>query len=475
MAKIDLSIIGTTGNSGAWYDRELPEFGRSAIDQYTELRDHSSVVGGAFFALESFFRRVTWTARPAEKPDGPKGSWTEPRAKYWAAFLDQCREDMSHTFPGLIAEVLTMLPYGWSYFEVIYKYRRGPDQQDPRYRSRFADNLIGWRKMSLRPQNTLSRWAMDGDGGIQGMFQSTGRGEVFIPIERALHFRTTEAGNHPEGRSLLKNARRPYYYQKRLEEFEAIGVERNLTGIPHIQVPPEYLAADATPEQKSMLNFLIEQGKALRRDEAGILVTAAETYIETVVDPVTRSSKPVQLNTGYKFSTIGSPGPMVDVNPIITRYKRDVAVTMLASFLMLGIDGKGSLALSTDLTDLFELAGAGILDGVAATFNRFAVAQLMQLNGVPPELWPTLEHGGLSDAALKGLITSLNGLLTSGGITPDENLETELREKLGLPKRAETANPDPAVQTGSGSGDGTPPQAGQPPGQQQALVFDHSF
>jgi len=434
------------------------------------------VVGGSFFALESFFRRVTWTARPAEKPDGPKGAWTEARAKYWASFLDQCREDMSQTFPGLIAEVLTMLPFGWSYFEVIYKYRRGPGETDARYRSRYSDNLIGWRKMSLRPQNTLSRWAMDGDGGIQGMYQSTARGEVFIPIQRALHFRTTEAGNHPEGRSLLKNARRPYYFQKRLEEFEAIGVERNLTGIPMVEVPIGMLSATATAEEKAAVNLIVEQAKALRRDEQAVVVVPSSTYIESVYDPKTDTHKPVELNTGYKFSLLGAPGSSpIDVNPIITRYKRDVAVTMLASFLMLGIDGKGSLALSTDLTDLFELAGAGILDGVAATFNRFAVAGLMQLNGVPPELWPTLEHGGLSDAALKGLINSLNGLLNSGGITHDENLETELREKLGVPKRAETAaNPDPAVQTGSGSGDGTQ-QDGQPPGQHQALAFDHTF
>ncbi|WP_293913726.1 hypothetical protein [Deinococcus sp.] len=460
--KIDLGILGTTGNAEAWWERELPEFGRSATDQYSEIRDNSAVVGGALFALESFFRRVSFAARPAPQPDGPRGSWTDARARFWAGFLDQNVNDMSHTFPGLLAEILTMLPYGWSYFEVVYKYRRGLDQPDARYRSRYDDNRIGWRKISLRPQNTLSRWAFDGDGGIQGMWQSTSRGEVFIPIQRALHFRTTEAGNHPTGRSLLKNARRPYYYQKRLEEFEAIGVERNLTGIPHIRVPPELLSQSATDDQKKLLNFIVEQAKALRRDEAGIVVSPAETYIETVYDPVARTNKPVQLNTGYKFDLLGSPGSAVDVNPIITRYKRDVAVTLLASFLMLGIDGKGSLALSTDLTDLFELAGSGVLDGVSATFNRFAVSQLMRLNGVPPELWPTLEHGGLSDSTLKSLLSTLGALLTSGGITPDANLEKELRQKLGLPEKAE-ATPSPAASPAKPPADTAPPGPGQKP------------
>ncbi|GGJ65287.1 phage portal protein family protein [Deinococcus aquiradiocola] len=474
--QIDLRILGSTGGGESWWTREQPEFGRTAIDQYSEMRDQSSVIGGTFLAFESLFRRVKWTEAPAPRPDGPKGAWTEARARYWAQFLTQCREDMSHTWPGFIAEVLSMLPFGWSYFEVVWKYRRGPDQRDARYRSRHADNLIGWRKISLRPQSTLSRWVFDGDGGIQGMYQTTSTGEVLIPIGRALHFRTTEAGNNPEGRSMLRNARRAYYFAKRLEEFEAVGVERNLSGIPMVEVPAAMLSADATEAERKAVAMIVEQAKALRRDEQAVVVVPSSTYIESVYDPKTDTSRPVELGTGFKFSLLGAPGVTpVDVNPIITRYKRDVALSLLSSFLMLGIDGKGSLALSTDLTDLFELAGTGILDGVAATFNRFAVAQLMQLNGVPPELWPTLEHGGLSDAALKGLITSLNGLLASGGITPDVNLETELREKLGVPKKAETANPAPAVQTGSGSGDGTPPQDGQPPGERQALVFDHSF
>lgn len=432
------------------------------------MRDQSPVVGGTLFALESFFRRVKWSARAASRPAGPRGTWTQARADFWAGFLDECLGDMSHTMPGLIAEILTMLPFGWSYFEVVYKYRRGPEEEDARYRSRYGDNRLGWRKMSLRPQNTLSRWALDGDGGIQGMYQSTPRGEVLLPIDRCLHFRTTE-GSNPEGRSLLRNARRAYYFRKRLEELEAIGVERNLAGIPKIEVPAKYLAATATEDEKAFVAFMVEQGKSLRRDEAAVLVVPSQTYIETVFDPQTRTSKPVQLNTGYKFDTIGSPGKSEDVNAMITRYKRDEAMSMLASFLMLGADGTGSLALSEDLTDLFELAGSGVLDGIAATLNRFAVTRLMQVNGVPPELWPTLEHGGLSDAALRHLIDTVNSLLGSGAVTPDPVLEGEMRDRTNLPPK-----PEPQVQ--AEGGDDTASTANPaPPPEAAAARIDYHF
>lgn len=439
MKKPDLAIIGGTGGLlTAWWDQELPEFGRTAIDQYAEMRDSDAVIGGAFFALEALFRRVAWIEQPAEKPKGKRGAWTEARANAWASFLGECREDMSHTWPGFVAEIMTMLPFGWAYFEVCYKYRRGPEQTDARYRSRYEDNRIGWRKIALRRQNTLSRWALDGDGGVSGMYQTTGTGEVFIPIQKAILFRTTEAGHNPEGRSLLKNARRAYFYRKNIETFEAIGIERNAAGLPDMQVPIEYLDPEAKPEIKATLAVIEQMLAAIRRDERGYILRPAEDYV--VEDD--ESGKPVKLPTGFKLGFVRG-GEKTDVSPVIERYSSQIAISLLAGFLMLGQGSKGgAYALSGDLTDLFELAATGILDGVTETINRFLVAPLMQLNGVPPELWPRLTHGGLSKAELKATLGMIAQILQAGGVTADPELERYLRDRLGVPERAEE-EPEP--------------------------------
>jgi hypothetical protein len=42
---------------------------------------------------------------------------------------------------------------------------------------------------------------------------------------------------NPEGQSMLRTAYRPWFFKKRLEEFEAIGVERDLAGLPVAKVP----------------------------------------------------------------------------------------------------------------------------------------------------------------------------------------------------------------------------------------------
>lgn len=412
------------GYQRSWFREFLPDEGLYAAQLYQQMRDTDPIIGGVFLALESMFRQVDWQEIPADDSQAAQG---------WAAFLAGCRADMSHTWPSFIADVLSMLVHGWSYFEVVYKIRRGPEQQEARYRSRFADNHVGWRKFALRPQRTLSKWEYDGDGGIQGLYQSTSRGQVFIPIQRALHFRTTEAGGHPEGRSLLVNARRSYRYQSRLEEFEAVGIERDLAGIPHITVPVEHLSPDASPAEKQQVQLMQDMAAGLRADERAFVMTPAEEYAYRDDE-----GKVQRLPTGYGFKLLTSGGTRAhNTDAIIKRYSQRIATSLLSTFLLLGgSEGKGAQALSSDLTEMFELAGTGILDGITEVINRYAVVPLMTLNGVPPEQWPRLAHSGLSDAALQSFLNQLAAAMNAGAITYDENLEANARQRLGLPERA---------------------------------------
>ena len=435
--------MSVLGGAGLILNREdLPDYGRQAARQYREMRDNDALLGGIFYALESLFRRVQYTETPAPKPDGPRGQWTEKRAQFWATYVQQCREDMSHTWPAFISEVLTSLEYGFAPFEICWKYRIGPEQEDPTRKSRYTDGRVGWRKFAIRQQTSVSRWEMDQDGGIQGFWQFStggwaqgGASEVFIPISKALLFRTTEAGNNPEGRSMLRNARRAYFYRQRIQEFEAVGIERDLAGLPHMEVPTALLSPDATPGEQATLAALQRQMSELRNGERAFILTPAERELGT--DTL---GNPRDVATGYRFRLVSSAGGRAhDTNAVIRRYTSEIAMSLLATFLLLGGDGNGAQALSKDLTELFELAGTGILDGVVATINRFAVEPLMLLNGVPPELWPTLTHGGLSDEALQSMIATINTLLQSGGLTPDDNLEKHLRDQLKLPDKAETA------------------------------------
>ena len=88
--------------------------------------------------------------------------------KHWTQIVSF--QDMSQTWEDTISEILSFLPFGWSYHEIVYKRRLG-DTEDPTTRSRFNDGKIGVRKLPIRAQETLWEWKFDETGGIRGMIQ----------------------------------------------------------------------------------------------------------------------------------------------------------------------------------------------------------------------------------------------------------------------------------------------------------------
>ena len=204
--RVDLNVIGSTGlkrSDGLINEEWLPQLkGTTAVNVFRQMRDNDPIIGAFMFSVESLVRQVRFYAQPANKSlDAVKE----------AEFLECCMGDMNHTFSDFLSEVMSMLIYGWSYFELVYKIRKGPDQKESKYRSRYSDGRIGWRKISTRAQNTLERWEIDKDGGIKGLWQVSPPtyNLAFVPIEKAVLFRTQTNKNNPEGRSVLRNAFRP--------------------------------------------------------------------------------------------------------------------------------------------------------------------------------------------------------------------------------------------------------------------------
>jgi len=262
---LPLSVpIGSTGlrRVGGFVDEELLTklAGRRAVRVYREMADNSPIVGAVLYVVEMLLRQVEWRVEPGRETPG---------AKFAAQFLDEVFEDMAHTWDEFIAEVLSMMPHGWSYFETVFKIRKG-NSDDPRFKSRFNDGRVGLRKLSIRSQDTLYCWEFDTDGTTLGLWQMdpySGKGTVFIPINRALLFRTTSRKNNPEGRSLLRNAYRPWYFGKRIEEIEAIGIERDLTGLPVIELPWQLMDPAASGQQLAARQSYQNLVQQIRRDE----------------------------------------------------------------------------------------------------------------------------------------------------------------------------------------------------------------
>ena len=414
----NLIEIGTTGlrTNGGQIDQEwLAQLkGQRGVRAYAEMRDNDAVVGAILYAIESLIRQVEWTVRPANESDA---------AARAAEFLEECVGDMSTDWEAFISEVLSMLVFGFAPFEIVYKVRGG-DSDDPSQRSAYDDGRIGWRKFAIRGQDTVASWEMDPDGGIRGLWQRTPPTyeETLIPIEKLLLFRTRSERNNPQGRSVLRNGYRSWYFLKRLQEIEAIGVERDLAGLPVLQVPPEIMTAKATPAQKALRSNLESMIQQIRRDEREGVIMPAE---------LDREGKP----TGFKLSLLSTGGSRsLNTDEIIRRYESRIAMSVLAEFILLGADAHGSFALAASKTALFATALRSTLESIASVLNRFAVPRLFALNPeFDRELLPSFDYGDIEDRPLDELGGFLQTMTGAGLITPDARLEDHLRSAAGLP------------------------------------------
>jgi hypothetical protein len=422
----DMIEMGQTGlkRSGGFIDEEflLQLRGPRGIRVFAEMRDNDPIVGGIMFAIDKLIRNVSWRTEPHE--DGNEDD---------AEFLDQCMRDMSMTWDDFISEIMwSMLPFGFSYHELVYKVRNGfIPSSDKKASSKFNDGKIGWRKMPIRSADTLQRWEFDDDdGSVAGFWQSAPPNyeSVYVPIEKALLFRTTIHKNNPEGRSAFRNAYRPWYFKKRIEEIEGIGIERDLAGFPVMYVDPSIVADDAQPWEQALYTEIKKMITNIRRDKQ-----------EGAVIPSVYDKAGNQL---YRLELLSAGGSrQFDTSTIIDRYNRQITQTVLADFIMLGHEGVGSFALSSDKTNLFATALGSWLKMIRDVVNNYAVQRLWAANGFDLETMPTIEFGDIEKGNAQETISAIAQLATAGAtLFPDEELENHLRtEVLNLPAKSDEA------------------------------------
>jgi hypothetical protein len=419
--------LGTTGlkRAAGYVDEEfLPQLrGRKAVQIFREMDENDPIVGAMNFAVRNLIKEVDWPVVPASS----NREDTEA-----AKFVESCMDDMSHSWQSFIDEVLSCISYGWAWHEIVFKRRLGPWQRTGEKRSQYNDGLIGIRKLPIRAQDTLLRWAFDESGDTKAMIQLAPPyyQTVTLPITRSLLFRPGAHKNNPEGRSMLRNAYRPYFFKKRLEEVEAIGVERDLAGLPKVDVPTEYIKAKPGSDQYKMVDSMRKMVRAVRRNEQeGIIFPRA-------YDQDTKQAL-------FEFSLLGSGGArQFSTDTLIQRYETRILFTMLADFIMVGHQNTGTYNMHLDKTGLFKTALNSLVTNIADTINRHLIPRLFAVNGWRPASGklPKIVPGDVEAPDLTQLAQFL-GATAGLGFTwgPDAEIERWLRRISGMPELSEKA------------------------------------
>lgn len=409
--------IGQTGLkrfAGRIYEEFLRELqGDRWRKAVKEMVEQDPIIGAIQITFEMLLRRVSWDVQPFSD---------DPEDEANAEYLRECMDDMSQTWAETIAEALSMLSYGWCYDEIVYKLRKG-DSLDPTQRSKFNDGRFGWRKFSIRAQDTLWKWEFDEEGGIQGMWQMSPPSyqQVFIPIDKALLFRTTSRKANPEGKSIYRNAYRPWFFIKRIENLEGIGIERDLAGMPVLWLPPELLDANADGSKKAALAAYQKLITLVKRDEQ-----------EGIIMPLSYNDKGL---VEYKLELLSTGSRrQFDTNGIIDRKRKEMLMSCMADVLLLGHEANGSNALADTKTSTMATAMGSFLDSLAATFNSHAVPRLFRMNNMPTDKLPVLIHGEVENVDLSELAAYITSLAGAGfPIATDKDIYRFALEQGGFP------------------------------------------
>ena len=420
---------------------------------YEEMSKNDPTVGAIIYMAKQLVRKSKWSV---------KVGGSSPRDKEAAEFLETCMNDMEHSWNEFIGEALSMMVYGWSYHEVVYKMRLGRDK-DCRFNSKFTDGKIGWRKLAGRSQRTCYGWEINQvTGEIEGLIQQSAPDYALrtIPASKAIHFKTENDYGNPFGRSLLRNAYRPWFFKKRIEEIEGIGVERDLAGLP-VLIPPEDVDIwDNEDKDMVRLKSMAEQlVKNIRRDQ----------------------SEGLAIPNGWELKLLSTGSRrQFDTNAILNRYDQRIAITLLADIVMLGADKVGSFALADVKKSLLSASLETLLGIMADAINRQEIPRLMALNGYDDlEEYPQVTADEVEIPSIEELARLIQAMNSAGMDVQDPKLEVFLRKvasipendpevldikeelyKKGLEQKVEQVNtPDPVPNSGESNTDPDDPSA----------------
>lgn len=398
--------------------------GPKANKVYKEMSNNDAICGAVITAFSTLIRQVRWSIEPAADTE---------IAKDLATFVEEVLfKDMENAWTDVMSEVATFFGFGFAPMEMVFKVRRGPDEKDPRYQSRYSDGRIGVRKIALRAQESVQMWDFTEGGDIRGFFQMTAEGKrAYIPRERMLLFRTQAVSNNPEGKSLLRNAYRSFYFKERLEAIEAIGAERDLAGLPVIRIPSEYMASDAAPDKMAVYSAYKRIVTEIVRDEN-----------EGLVLP---SDRDEQGHLKVELELLGTGGTrQFDTTGIINRYNLAMATSVLADFILLGQRTVGSFALSDNKTDMFQSSLGAYLDSIQEQFQRRLLHTLWRLNGFSIKHMPMIKHEDVDSPTLEALGTYLKNVTDAGALGDiDKLLVNSLRAAANLPPQVKDINLKP--------------------------------
>lgn len=421
----------------------------ASINTFREMSYHSSI-NAPLTLFENIISQATWIYKP------PIDATDEEKEQ--AKYINQMMKDMEQPWSEFIRDVLSSNVFGFSVHEKVYR---------KRYKSNgslYDDGLVGWKKLPIRVQESISKFIFSEDGneiiGVQQNLSSINdiynrfsrrSNLVNMPRSKFMLFRTGKHRGDPFGKSPLRDAYLAWRFLSALEELEAMGVAKDLNGIPVLTLPPQVLASDASAENQAQRQYFENAMRNLQVGEQMAVILPA------VFD---EQGKPM-----YSLQLLSSDGKKnFDLNKIKDYYKNLIFTSLFSDVLQMGQSATGSFALGAIKNSLSGAYAERLIANIAEVIQNDLIRQTYELNNWSTERMGTFDYDGIEPADLETFSKAVQRMGATGYLPKTIDVINTVLINLGIDPLPEDADldellPDSTTRSGDGmakgSGNGT--------------------
>lgn len=384
-------------------------------------------IAPALELVEMMISRVPWSVKI---PEG-----YEDRLADKAEFLRQCMNDMDHDWASFIKQATTFHRYGFSVNEKVYRYRLQEKG------SKYNDGLIGIKKLPIRSQDSIDGWKWKNKGReLAGLYQnavvpggiedyvgwdfsySEETQRKFIPRKKFLLFRNSPLKESPTGISSLNGAWQAWKYKQAYMESEAMRVAQDVNGFKILYLPPQYMKADAT-----------EQDKGVFEEYKKILANIHQAKQSGIILPLITDDNGNRM-FDFEVKSVTSQSSY-DTNAIIARYNSEILTCLFADFLALGSSGSGSFSLAESKISVIEMAIESKLNEMKSQINHDLVRQLFEINGFSTDVLPEITYGAISKPSLDEVSKWIQRVSATGNLPKTREVINWILQTAEIPYR----------------------------------------
>ena len=412
-----------------------------SINTFRDMSYHSAV-NAPLTLFENIISKATWTYKP------PADATEEEKEQ--AKIINQMMQDMEQPWSEFIRDVLSSNVFGFSVHEKVFRKRYKANG------SLYDDGIIGWKKLPIRVQESISKFIFSEDGneiiGVQQNLSaindiynrfSKRSNLINIPRSKFLLFRTGKHRGDPFGKSPLRDAYLAWRFLTALEELEATGVAKDLNGLPVLYLPAQYLATDAPPEVQAIRLYYEGVMRNLQMNEQSAVI------LPQVIDSESRTPM-------FKLDLLSVDGKKnFDISKIKEYYKTLIFVSLFADILIQGTTSTGSFALGTIKNSLSGAYAERLISSIAEVLQNDLIKMTYQLNGWDESRMGKFDFDGIEPADLDTFSSAIMRMGASGYVPKTLEVINAVLSNLGIdPLPEDTVLEDILPESKSRSGDG---------------------